>query len=79
MFSRVSAHTLYQLKNGMLQYWSCCRTYQFRPYWIEKFNAVASQFTSLQKEISLVLGSAVVEPVIAAGNIDHSTFIFLMC
>jgi len=46
---------------------------------MEKFNAVASQFTSLQKEISLVLGSAVVEPVMATGNIDHSKLIYMIC
>jgi hypothetical protein len=43
-----------------------------RPYWVEKFNALASQYQSLMKELSLALESAVLEPVRVEGNTDQS-------
>lgn len=43
-----------------------------RPYWIEKFNALASQYQSLMKELTLALDSAVLEPSKAEGNTDQS-------
>jgi len=44
-----------------------------RPYWVEKINGLASQYHSLQKELTQALGSAVIEPAVVQGNVDHST------
>jgi hypothetical protein len=46
-----------------------------RPFWMEKFNALISLYHSLQKEFSLALSSALVEPVSAHG--ESSTYIHI--
>lgn len=40
---------------------------------MEKFNAVVSQYHSLQRDLSLVLESAIVQPVTVEGNPEQST------
>lgn len=45
---------------------------------MEKFNALASQYHSLQKDLSIVLESAIVQPIKAEGNTDHSKFYRLL-
>ncbi len=39
---------------------------------MEKFNALASQYQSLQKEITLALASAIIEPVSVPSTPDYS-------
>ena len=45
---------------------------------MEKFNALASQYHSLQKDLSLVLESAIVQPIkVDTGNTDHIPTVLL--
>lgn len=49
----------------------------FRPFWLEKFNAIVNQYNSLNKDLSLALEAAVVEPILAEGSTDSLPTIFL--
>lgn len=48
------------------------------PFWMEKLNALASQYHGLQKELTQALESAVIEPSSVKGSPDHSNHYSLL-
>lgn len=46
------------------------------PFWMEKLNALASQYHGVQTELSQALESAVIEPSSVTGNANHSKLPF---
>lgn len=46
------------------------------PVWLEKMNALGSQYHALQKELTMALESAIVEPCAAGeGNLDYGNYL----